>query len=47
MDYHFWFWMLIAFAVGRMTKLKVYVGHDPAKYEAATVGILLRRGGTR
>ena len=34
--------LLIAFAVGRLSTLKIYIGSDQAKYDAADCGIKLR-----
>jgi hypothetical protein len=43
-DYEFWFYMLIAFLVGRIcTKPLFYIGNDQKKYDAAWVAILLRK----
>lgn len=43
MDYHFWFWVLIAFLVGRFMPRKIYIGHNEDKYNKADFGILLRK----
>jgi hypothetical protein len=40
MDHEFWFWMTVAFLVGRWMPRKIYIGPDKAKYEAADLGIL-------
>jgi hypothetical protein len=43
MDYYFWFWLLVAFIVGRLSKLKYYIGPDEEKYKKADFGIQTRR----
>lgn len=36
MDYEFWFWMVIAFVIGRGTaKPFIYIGNDYEKYKDA------------
>lgn len=40
MDYKFWFFVLLAFIVGRLSKSKIYIGTDVEKYKAADAGIL-------
>lgn len=42
MDYYFWFWILIAFLVGRGIPRKIYIGTDEDKYYKADLGILLK-----
>ncbi len=42
MDYEILFYMLIAFIVGRLSKLTFYIGPDDDKYNAADFGIKLR-----
>jgi len=42
MDYQFWFFMLIAFLLGRGSRLKVYIGSDEEKYNKADFGLLWR-----
>lgn len=42
MDYKFWFFMGIAFVLGRFSKLQIYIGNDRAKYEKADLGLLIR-----
>ncbi len=43
MDYELYFYCLLAFVVGRITKgFNIYIGHDLNKYENATFGILLK-----
>lgn len=43
MDYHFWFWILVAFIAGRIMPRKLYIGGDKEKYEKADCGLLLRK----
>ena len=43
MDYELWFYMAIAFILGRISKLKFYIGTDKEEYDAADVAILLRQ----
>lgn len=43
MDYEFWFWIVVAFIVGRWTPRKIYIGPDEAKYQAADLAILTKR----
>jgi len=45
MDYQFWFYLLIAFLLGRLskTKYKIYIGYDEEKYKNADFGLLLRK----
>lgn len=41
MDYEFWFWMLVAFFVGRVsTRPLFYYGRDEAKYAAALIAVM-------
>ena len=46
-DYRFWFFMVvtfvIAFMLGRLSKLKVYFGPDEEKYKKADFSILTKR----
>lgn len=42
MDYRFWFWMGVAFLIGRMSKLNFYIGPDEDKYNKADFGMLIR-----
>jgi len=43
MNYELWFYVLVAFVVGRISKgFNIYVGTDKIKYENATFGVLLR-----
>jgi len=42
MDFELMFYLLLAFIVGRISTMKVYIGHDKKKYEAADFGIQLR-----
>lgn len=41
MDFHFWFWIIIAFLAGRIIPRSVYIGHDEEKYKKADFGIKL------
>ena len=43
MDFEFWFFMGIAFVAGRISRWKYYIGTNNESYEAADVGILLRK----
>jgi len=43
MDYKFWFFMVIAFLVGRYFPRSFYIGHDETKYKNADFGILLKK----
>ena len=40
MSYETLFWISIAF---HLLRTRVYIGHDESKYNAATLGILLRK----
>jgi hypothetical protein len=42
MDWQMLFFLLVAFLLGRASKLKYYIGYDESKYKAADVAILLR-----
>ena len=42
MDYEFWFWIAVAFFVGRLMPRTVYIGPDEGKYRAADMGILTK-----
>lgn len=42
MDYDFLFHLLVAFLVGRASKLKFYIGIDKEKYDAADAAVLLK-----
>ncbi len=42
MEYETMFYMMIAFIVGRLSKLKIYIGYDEEKYKAADISILRR-----
>lgn len=42
MDYKFWFFMLIAFVLGRLSKLKFYMGTSKERYKQCDFGVLLR-----
>jgi len=44
MDYEFWFWMLVAFILGRVsdsTRPLFYIGPDEKKYMAARFAVLV------
>ena len=41
MDYYFWFWVFVAFLVGRFIPRKIYIGDDVEKYNKADCGILI------
>lgn len=42
MNYELAFYCLLAFIVGRAAvNFRIYIGRDKARYEAATIGILL------
>jgi len=42
MNYELWFFILLAFVVGKISaNFSIYIGHDEAKYNNATLGILL------
>jgi len=44
MNYELWFYILVAFIVGRISvTFRFYIGSDKTKYENATLGILLRK----
>ena len=40
MNFEFWFWVVIAFFIGRLSKLKIYIGHNEEEYAKADIGIL-------
>ena len=43
MNYELYFYCLLAFVIGRMSKgFTVYVGRDHQKYKDANLGILLK-----
>ncbi len=42
MDFKILFYCLVAFIVGRLSKLKVYIGYDKEKYQEADLAIKLR-----
>ena len=43
MNYELYFYCLIAFILGRLTKwFNIYIGPDETKYSNATIGILLK-----
>ena len=43
MDYHFWFWVMVAFLAGRLFPRSIYIGTDKDKYSKADIGLLLRK----
>lgn len=43
MDYKFWLCVLISFLLGRLSKIKIYIGSDNNKYENSDFGILLNK----
>jgi len=43
MDYEFWFWIIVAFALGRVTARPLfYYGRDEAKYKRALFSVMPR-----
>jgi hypothetical protein len=43
MDYELWFFILMAFIVGRVSvNFRIYVGSNVEKYKKSTVGVLLK-----
>ena len=42
MDYHFWFWILVAFLGGWIMPRRIYIGRDEEKYKKADFGILTK-----
>jgi len=46
MDFEFWFWVIVAFLVGRNRHCRVslfYCGDDEDKYNKSLIGILLKK----
>jgi hypothetical protein len=43
MNYEIAFYVLIAFVIGRIIPRKIYIGNNVDKYNAADLGILLRK----
>jgi hypothetical protein len=43
MDYRFWVILTVGFIIGRISKLKLYIGSDNGKYCKADYGILLKK----
>ena len=41
-DYAFWFWGFLFFVLGRLSKIKVYIGTEKDKYEKSELGVLLK-----
>ena len=40
MNYMFFFYVLLAFLLGRLSTKEIYIGSDEEKYNSADIGIL-------
>ena len=47
MDYKIAFYMLLAFIAGRLSKIKIYIGQNKEKYNAANIGLYIRPNGKK
>jgi len=43
MDYRFWVILTVGFIIGRVSKLKLYIGYNESNYNKADYGILLNK----